>query len=95
MQAKDSRVLELNELHSLAKALDSQKQLAEEALRLHDQAKHHQDAAAAHYLEEEFMEPQTEIVRTLAGHTSDLKNMLNRDAPLAVYLFDEYLQKIL
>ncbi|KAJ8686348.1 hypothetical protein QAD02_022142 [Eretmocerus hayati] len=55
------RVLELSELHSLSKALDSEKQLATEALRLHSQAKHHGDAAAAHYLEEEFMEPQTEV----------------------------------
>ncbi|XP_058807317.1 ferritin light chain, oocyte isoform [Phymastichus coffea] len=92
---KDTRVLELNELHSLAKALDSQKQLASEALRLHTVAKQHNDAAIAHYLEEEFMESQSEAVRTLAGHTSDLKNMLNRDAALATYLFDEYLQKIL
>lgn len=92
---KDSRVLELNELHSLAKALDSQKQLASEALRLHTQAKHHQDAAVAHYLEEEFLEPQSEVVRTLAGHASDLKNLLNRDAPIAVFIFDEYLQKTL
>jgi ferritin heavy chain len=100
---KDSRVLELNELHSLAKALDSQKQLANEALRLHTQAKNHQDAAAAHYLEEEFMENQSEVVRTLAGHTSDLKNLLNRDSKsatncdgsLSVFLFDEYLKKSL
>lgn len=92
--SKDSRVLELNELHSLGKALDSEKQLASEALRLHTQAKNHQDAAIAHYLEEEFMEPQSEAIRNLAGHTSDLKNLLNRDAALATFLFDEYLQKI-
>jgi len=92
---KDSRVLELNEIHSLAKALDSQKQLATEALRLHTQAKHHQDAAAAHYIEEEFMEYQSEIVRKLSGYTNDLKSMLNRDAALSVFLFDEYLKKSL
>ena len=95
LKVKDTRVLELSELHSLAKALDSQKQLATEALRLHTQAKHHGDAAAAHYLEEEFMESQSDVVRTLAGHTSDLKSLLNRDAPLAVFLFDEYLRKTL
>jgi ferritin heavy chain len=79
----------------LAKALDSQKQLAAEGLRLHTQAKKYQDAAVAHYLEEEFIDHQSDVVRTLAGHTSDLKNMLHRDAPVAVFLFDEYLQKTL
>lgn len=93
--SKDSRVLELSELHSLSKALDSEKQLAVEALRLHTQAKHHQDAAIAHYLEEEYMEPQSEVVRALAGHTNDLKNLLKRDGALGVFLFDEYLQKTL
>ena len=81
-------------MHSLAKALDSEKQLANEALRLHEQAKTHHDAAVAHYLEEEFMEKQTETIRKLAGHTNDLKSMLNRDAPLSVFLFDEYLSKV-
>ncbi|KAL6266022.1 hypothetical protein P5V15_002874 [Pogonomyrmex californicus] len=38
---KDSRILELTELSSLAKALDSEKQLADEALRIHSQAQHH------------------------------------------------------
>lgn len=93
--SKDSRVLELSEIHSLAKALDSQKLLANEGLRLHNAAKEHKDAAIAHYLEEEFLESQSDVVRTLAGHTSDLKNLLNRDAPLAIFLFDEYLQKTL
>ncbi|KAL7302442.1 ferritin heavy chain A [Trichogramma pretiosum] len=93
--SKESHNLEVSELHSLAKALDSQKQLANEVLRLHNLAKNHQDAAIAHYLEEEFLEKQTEEIRNLAGHTADLKNLLNRDAPLAVFLFDEYLQKAL
>ncbi|XP_011496952.1 PREDICTED: ferritin heavy polypeptide-like 17 [Ceratosolen solmsi marchali] len=92
---KDSHVLELTEIHSLAKALDSQKQLAAEGLRLHIQAKKYQDAAIAHYLEEKFLESQSDVVRVLAGHTSDLKNMLDRDASVAIFLFDEYLQKIL
>ncbi|XP_033208248.1 uncharacterized protein LOC117167431 isoform X2 [Belonocnema kinseyi] len=94
--AKDSRVLELNELNSLAKALDTEKQLAEEALRLHAQTQNHpkQDASVAHYLEEKFMESQAETIRKLAGHTNDLKSLLaDRDSSLSVYLFDEYLKK--
>ncbi|XP_077263543.1 ferritin 2 light chain [Temnothorax americanus] len=95
---KDSKVLELTELNSLAKALDGQKQLADEALRIHAQAQHHtkQDAAVAHYIEERFMESLSERVRQLAGYSNDLKNMLEeRDASVSVFLFDEYLKKTL
>lgn len=86
----------MNELNSLAKALDTEKQLAEEALRLHAQTQNHpkQDASVAHYLEEEFMEPQAETIRKLAGHTNDLKSLIaDRDSSLSVFLFDEYLKK--
>ncbi|XP_051162923.1 uncharacterized protein LOC127282608 [Leptopilina boulardi] len=94
----ESRVLELNEISSLAKALDNEKKLAEEALRLHAQTKNNpkQDASVAHYLEEEFMESQADCIRKLAGHSNDLKNLLqDRDASLSIFLFDEYLQKTL
>ncbi|XP_032685307.1 ferritin heavy chain [Odontomachus brunneus] len=95
---KESRVLELNELNSLSKALDTEKQLADEALRIHTQAQHHtkQDAAVAHYIEEHFTESLTERVRQLAGYTNDLKKMLEeRDPSVSIFLFDEYLQKAL
>lgn len=85
-------------MHSLAKALDSQKQLADEALRIHAEAlqRDKQDAAVAHYIEERFMEPLSERVRQLAGYSNDLKNMLEKsDASLSVFLFDEYLKKSL
>lgn len=91
------KVLQLNELNSLAKALDTEKQLADEALRLHAQAQHHtkQDSSVAHYLEEKFFESQAECIRNLAGHTNDLKNLLvDRDASVSIFLFDEYLKKI-
>ncbi|XP_011160664.1 ferritin heavy polypeptide-like 17 [Solenopsis invicta] len=102
--AKDSsnergKVVELTELNSLAKALESQKQLANEALRIHSLTQHHtkNDAAVAHYIEEHFMESLSERVRQLAGYSNDLKNMLKDtdDASLSVFLFDEYLQKTL
>ncbi|XP_043483803.1 uncharacterized protein LOC122512163 [Leptopilina heterotoma] len=63
--------------------------MAEEALRLYAQTKNHpkQDVAVAHYLEEEFMEPQADCIRKLAGHYNDDKNILQvRD----VFLFNEY-----
>lgn len=90
--------MELNELNSLSKALDTEKQLADEALRIHTQAQHHtkQDAAIAHYIEEHFTESLSERVRQLAGYTNDLKKMLGeRDPSVSIFLFDEYLQKVL
>lgn len=95
---KENRVLDLNELNSLAKALDTQKQLAEEAIRIHAQAQPHNkhDAAVAHYIEEQFLESQADRVRDLAGYTSDLKNLLTeRDPSVSIFLFDEYLKKVL
>nr|CAZ04925.1 ferritin light chain [Asobara tabida] len=96
-KANDS-TLSLNELNSLAKALDTSKRLADEALRIHTTAQHHKsmDASVAHYIEEEFLEDQAETVRTLAGHTSDFKGFLaDRDSSLFVFLFDEYFKKTL
>jgi ferritin heavy chain len=95
--ASITREFQLSEIESLAKALDTEKQLAKEGMALHAKATTttHSDAGIAHYIEEEFMEPQSEIIRTLAGHTSDLKSMLNpHDAALSIFLFDEYLKKL-
>ncbi|EFN61070.1 hypothetical protein EAG_15046 [Camponotus floridanus] len=95
---KDSKILELTEMNSLAKALDSEKQLAKEALRIHNQAQHHtsQDADVAHYIEDHFTESLSERVRDLAGYSNDFKNLLSeRDASVSVFLFDEYLKKTL
>lgn len=93
--------VELHELESLAKALDSQKELAERAFYIHREAtrnsQHLHDPEIAQYLEEEFIEYQSKIIRDLAGHTSDLKKFITandgQDLSLALYLFDEYLQK--
>lgn len=82
----------------MAKALDTEKQMADEAIRVHGQAQHHAklDSSVAHYMEEQFMEPQAESVRTLAGHTNDLKRLLaDNDASLSIFMFDEYLKKTL
>ncbi|XP_043598243.1 ferritin-3, chloroplastic [Bombus pyrosoma] len=90
---------ELNELHSLAKALDRQKELANKALNIHhDITKNDKinDAGVAHYVEERFIEPQADRVRDLAGYINDLKNLLTgNDHSVALFLFDEYLKNSL
>ncbi|KAL2722492.1 hypothetical protein V1478_009355 [Vespula squamosa] len=94
---KENKILQFNEINSLAKALDIEKQLAEEALNIHSKAQHHtkQDPSIAHYVEEQFMEQQADCVRQLAGHINDLKKLLltDHDASISVFLFDEYLKK--
>ncbi|KAL0808655.1 hypothetical protein ABMA28_013090 [Loxostege sticticalis] len=98
---KKNYTVELHELESLAKALDTQKELAERAFYIHREAirnsEHLHDPEVAQYLEEEFVEYQGKRIRDLAGHTSDLKQFITnngQDLSLALYLFDEYLQKV-
>ncbi|CAL7948650.1 unnamed protein product [Xylocopa violacea] len=94
----EARIIELNEIESLAKALDIQKQIANEALRIHSRAQLHtkHDASVAHYVEERFLESQAERIRDLAGYITDLKHLLaEHDPTLCLFLFDEYLQKSL
>ncbi|XP_046975212.1 ferritin-1, chloroplastic [Vanessa cardui] len=100
-EARES-TLELQELESLAHALDTQKEMAERAFFIHQEATRNNhkthDPEIAQYLEEEFIEDQAKTVRDLAGHTSDLKQFITanegKDLSLALYLFDEYLQKV-
>ncbi|CAB3261009.1 unnamed protein product [Arctia plantaginis] len=95
--------VELHELEALAKALDTQKELAERAFYIHREAtrnsQHLHDPEIAQYLEEEFIEYQAKNIRDLAGHTNDLKKFVasnnGQDLSLGLYLFDEYLQKTL
>lgn len=95
LQVNDTKY-ELNEVESLAKALEHQKELADKALNLHDKALHSHvhfgenidsqipqrvnDAGLAHYIVEHFVEPLTESIRQLAGYTNDLKRMLASDS---------------
>ncbi|XP_059056478.1 ferritin, lower subunit isoform X2 [Achroia grisella] len=93
--------VELHELESLAKALDTQKEIAERAFYIHREAtrnsQHLHDPEVAQYLEEEFIEDHSKTIRNLAGHITDLKSFITanngQDKSLAFYLFDEYLQK--
>jgi len=89
--------LEMDELESLSFALDIEKKLAKDTNDLHRAAvgknHEHHDADIGHYLEDEFAEKQSGLIRKLAGYTTDLHSMLSSDdASLSLYLFDEYLQ---
>ncbi|XP_017770329.1 PREDICTED: ferritin light chain, oocyte isoform [Nicrophorus vespilloides] len=91
-------VYEMNEIETLAMALDIEKDMAHDANKIHSEASHknndHYDPEVLQYIEEEFAERQAESIRTLAGHTTDLKKLLSGpDSSLALYLFDEMLQK--
>jgi len=91
--------LEVDELHALALALDSEKKLTTEAIRLHRRVSRldnhdHYDPEIAHYLDEKILEDQAETVRKLSGYTNDLAQLVKvSDPSLNVFLFDEYLQK--
>ncbi|ENN79506.1 ferritin heavy polypeptide-like 17 [Dendroctonus ponderosae] len=97
--SNDAATLELYELHSLGKALDIEKKLAEKAFDIHKAASGHKtdhhDPEVAHHLEEKFMSKQRNIIRDLAGYTKDLSQIMDTpDVSLGLYLFDEYLQKV-
>lgn len=90
--------LEQFELHSIGRALDIEKTIAEQAFELHKDASghksEHHDPEIAHHLEEKFMEKHRDTVRSLAGHAKDLSRIMDGpDSSLGLYLFDEYLQK--
>lgn len=98
---KKNYTVELHELESMAKALDTQKELAERAFHIHREATrnspHLHDPEIAQYLEEDFIEYQGKRIRELAGFTNDLKKFTDnngQDLSMSLYLFDEYLQKV-
>lgn len=89
--------LEVDELHSLAIALDAEKALANNAVHCHVQATHNKeqrDPEMAHFLEEKFLGSQAASIRKLSGYANDLAKIMNQPDPsLGVYLFDEHLSK--
>lgn len=94
----ETKLVEFVEIQSLARALDIQKQFANETMTIHSKAQSHSehDASITHYLEEKFLGSLTERIRNLAGYISDLKYLLvEHDPHMSLFLFDEYLQKIL
>lgn len=95
-----TKAVELYELESMAKALDMEKSLAEEAFRIHAIASrsksesHLHDPEVASYLEKEYLHKQSETIRTLAGYSNDLTQFIKSpDTSLAIFMFDEILQK--
>lgn len=49
-----------------------------------------------HYIEEKFVQKQSETIRKFAGYTNDLiklSNSKDKDIALNMYFYDEYLQK--
>nr|CAD7459328.1 unnamed protein product [Timema tahoe] len=97
---KEANMYELDELQSLARALDIEKGLAEDAHHIHAEVtrrrENFHDAELSSYLEEHFVHRQADTIRDLAGHFNDLKSLIENPSSgsLAVFLFDEYLQKI-
>ncbi|KAH8359798.1 hypothetical protein KR093_008898, partial [Drosophila rubida] len=89
----------LNELESLARALDIEKELTNGAIHVHTSATHsstdnrEHDPEMAHYIQENFLGKQAQSVRTLSGFANDLSKLSTQEPALSTYLFDEYLQK--
>lgn len=94
-------VFELDELPSLAKALGMWKTVAEEAHYIHREVSNKMpgfhDPETSSYIENEFLHEHAKIIRDLAGYTNDLKRLVHehkeKDSSLAIFLFDNYLQK--
>jgi len=92
------RSFELYELSAVARALDIEKNMAAEAFTIHTEASrkdsHFHDPEISDYIEKEFAHKERDIIRKLAGYSTDLSGLLNKqDSSLSLYLFDEYLQK--
>jgi len=90
---------ELYEIQSLAKSIDMEKQMAQQAFNIHDQAvkkrKEDHDPEISSWIEKEFVHKHADNIRQLSGFTADLNSMLRtQDSALSLFLFDEYLQKL-
>ncbi|XP_056635854.1 ferritin light chain, oocyte isoform [Diorhabda carinulata] len=89
---------DLRELTAIAKALDTEKKFANEAHALHREAtrnnRQFHDPEISDYIEHEFAHKEKDLIRKLAGYSSDLTKLLSGpDHSLALFMFDEYLQK--
>lgn len=89
---------ELYELPAIARALDIEKELAEDAFSIHAEASHKRsdshDPEISDYIEHEFVHKQAKLVREITGYASNLSKTLDGpDHSIGMYLFDGYLQK--
>ncbi|XP_071448764.1 ferritin light chain [Hetaerina americana] len=84
-------VSSVNEIQGLSRALDSQKNLAAMTFKLHQKAG---DPEISSYLENSFLHKQADTIRSLSGHISDVKKMLDYpdQRSVSLFLFDEYLR---
>ncbi|XP_072393553.1 ferritin light chain-like [Diabrotica undecimpunctata] len=94
----ESRSFDLRELTAIAKALDIEKKFVHEAHSIHREAtrnnKQFHDPEISDYLEKEVVHKERDLIRKLAGYSTDLAGLLNGpDSSLALYMFDDYLQK--
>uniref|UniRef100_T1GUI8 Ferritin n=1 Tax=Megaselia scalaris TaxID=36166 RepID=T1GUI8_MEGSC len=84
LSAIGGKKLEVDELHALAIALDSEKQLGNDAIKVHQHASHmnHKDDGdwydpeLTQFMEEKFLEKQASTIRTLSGYANDLKRLM-------------------
>lgn len=95
---QSSSNFELYELESLAKALDIEKQLATHAHLIHREATRNRpefhDPEISSFIEEKFVHKHADTIRKLSGYTTDLSHLFETpDSSLALFIFDEYLQK--
>lgn len=102
--------LELPEYEALAMALDMEKKLSQTAMDIHRSVSHayhnhandnqtarktqEYDPEIAQYIEEEFLEYQSGVIRKLSGYANDLRQLVSLEKPsLSYFIFDEYLAK--
>ncbi|CAG9863999.1 unnamed protein product [Phyllotreta striolata] len=87
---------DLHEITAIAKALDIEKKMANEASEIHHRIWHKSvlhDPEITDYIEKEFVHKEKDLIRKLAGYSTDLKDLLNpEDGSLSLFLFDEFLQ---
>lgn len=97
----------VEEVRSLKEAIALEKDLSKKAFKIHSHFSSHKgaeindlDAGVAHYVEEKFIEDQSETIRKLTGYHNDLSTLLgnekctkSKNGALACFMFDEYLQK--
>lgn len=95
---EEGRSFDLNEFAAIAQALDYEKNFEMEAQAIHTEAtarnKHHHDPEISSFIENEFLHEERDMIRKLAGFTTDLHSILSGpDSSLGLFLFDEYLQQ--
>lgn len=95
---EEDRSFDLYEFPAVAQALDIEKKLTMQAQAIHSDATRrgprNYDPEMSSYIENEFLHEQRDIIRKLAGYTTDLYSLLNGpDSSMSLFLFDEYLTK--